>query len=310
MLVLRLTPDLVSNSHAKQILETYESEQELFATQQSPKTGRGVRKKASKIKKDKHKKDAEQKKWSCFIFWEEKTGTTLFKRLSIVWKPERIINTQQSEVGKIKSHLETKPFFLKYLSIRLKFSRLKVILKDINQIWSLDLTHIDKLADYNRTVKYLLVAVDRLSQYLRVEPMKTKYATEAAEASKKKWSSTSNHKKCGLTMAQNFSELSKLVWQKKNSFIEYLQWKKSAFAKQNNRSLKNIIWKYLEEKWTYSYIDKLYEFNRTIKSRNNRVTKLATNKVKKRSATSCVFERWNQFLKKTQVLCWRFCQNR
>ena len=55
-------------------------------------------------------------------------------------------------------------------------------MKDINEFWSLDLTHIDKLADYNCTVKYLLVAVDCLSQYLRVEPMKTKYATEAAEA--------------------------------------------------------------------------------------------------------------------------------
>ena len=38
---------------------------------------------------------------------------------------------------------------------------------------------------YNRDVKYLLVAVDCLSRYLRVEPMKTKYATEAAQAFKK-----------------------------------------------------------------------------------------------------------------------------
>ena len=46
----------------------------------------------------------------------------------------------------------------------------------------MDLTHVDKLAKYNRNIKYLLVAVDCLTRYLRVEPLKTKYATETAEA--------------------------------------------------------------------------------------------------------------------------------
>ena len=88
-------------------------------------------------------------------------------------------------LGKIQSYLETNSSFTKNRSIRLKFSRLKVFVKDINEIWSLDLVHVDKLAKYNRNIKYLLVAVDCLSRYLRVEPMKTKYATEAAEAFKK-----------------------------------------------------------------------------------------------------------------------------
>ena len=72
-----------------------------------------------------------------------------------------------------------------YRSIRLKFPRLKVFVKDINENWSLDLAHVDKLAKYNRNIKYLLVAVDCLSRYLRVEPLKTKYATETAEAFQK-----------------------------------------------------------------------------------------------------------------------------
>ena len=88
-------------------------------------------------------------------------------------------------MAKVKSYLETKPSFTKYRSIRLKFPRLRVIVKDINEIWSLDLAHVDKLAKYNRDVKYLLVAVDCLSRYLRVEPMKTTNATEATQAFKK-----------------------------------------------------------------------------------------------------------------------------
>ena len=85
----------------------------------------------------------------------------------------------------MRSYLETKPSSTKYRSIRLKFPRLRVIVKDNNEIWSLDLAHVDKLAKYNRDIRYLLVAVDGLSRYLRVEPMKTKYATEAAQAFKK-----------------------------------------------------------------------------------------------------------------------------
>ena len=64
--------------------------------------------------------------------------------------------------------------------------------------------------------------------------------------------------------------------------------KKSAFAERNIRSLKNIIYKYLEEKWTYSYIDKLDQFVKTINSRVNRVNKLAPKKVTKKDVPRLV----------------------
>ena len=57
---------------------------------------------------------------------------------------------------------------------------------------------------------------------------------------------------------------------------------KSAFAERNIRSLKNIIYKYLEEKWSWTYIKDLPQFVNTINSRINRVTQLAPNKVFKK----------------------------
>ena len=57
---------------------------------------------------------------------------------------------------------------------------------------------------------------------------------------------------------------------------------KSAFAERNIRSLKNIMYKHMENKWTYQYINKLAQFVQTINSRVNRVTKLAPNKVSKK----------------------------
>ena len=56
----------------------------------------------------------------------------------------------------------------------------------------------------------------------------------------------------------------------------------SAFAERNIRPLKEIIHRYLEEKWTYTYLDQLDQFVKTINSRVNQVTKLAPNKFTKK----------------------------
>ena len=59
---------------------------------------------------------------------------------------KRLLTQSKLPLGKLQSYLETKPSFTKFRSIRLKFPRLKVFVKDINEIWSLDLAHVDKLA--------------------------------------------------------------------------------------------------------------------------------------------------------------------
>ena len=70
-------------------------------------------------------------------------------------------------------------------NIEKKLLTLKVIAYDINEIWSLDLAYVDKWAKENKDVKNLLVAVDCLSRYLRVEPLKSKFATTTEDAFKK-----------------------------------------------------------------------------------------------------------------------------
>ena len=117
---------------------------------------------------------------------EKKTLDQLYlKGPASFGSPKRLKTQSKLSFGKVKTYLETKSSFKKYRPIRLRFPRLKVIVKDINEIWSVDLAYVDKLAKYNRSVKFLLVAVDCLSRYLRVEPLKTKYATETASAFKK-----------------------------------------------------------------------------------------------------------------------------
>ena len=84
----------------------------------------------------------------------------------------------------MKQFLHTEPAYTKYRTIHRKTPRLKVIAYDIGEIWSIDLAYVDKLADYNNNMNYLMNAVDSMSRYLRVQPLKSKYATSTAKAFK------------------------------------------------------------------------------------------------------------------------------
>ena len=111
-----------------------------------------------------------------------------------------IKNLQKStklKPSKVKLFLEGKNAHTKHKKYRKRFLTLKIIAYDINEIWSLDLAYVDKLAKENKDVKYLLVAVDCLSRYLRVEPLKSKYATTTAYAFKKLIKSKRSKKSVG-----------------------------------------------------------------------------------------------------------------
>ena len=192
---------------------------------------------------------------------------------------KRLQNVSYLSMKKIKMYLERKPSFNKYRSRRLRFPRLKVVVNDRNEIWSVDLAYVDKLAKYNNGVKYLLVAVDCLSRYLRVEPLKTKYATETAQIFKM----MIKHKQPELLVA-----FKARCTERGDHLYSTFSEKKSAFAETNIRSLQNIIYRHLEEKWTYPYLDKLDAFVESINSRVNRTIKLAPKKVTKKNVPRLV----------------------
>ena len=87
--------------------------------------------------------------------------------------------------SKVKLFPEGKIAHTKHKKYKKRFPTLKVFAYDINGIWSLDLAYVDKLAKENKDVENLLVAVDCLSRYLRVEPLKSKYATTTEDVFKK-----------------------------------------------------------------------------------------------------------------------------
>ena len=182
---------------------------------------------------------------------------------------------------KVESFLRNKNAPTKYRQFRRKFPRLKVISYDIDEIWSIDVAYVDKLAKYNHGVKYLLVAVGVLSRKLRVEPMRSKSAEETAKSFAR------------MTKKKPQKVWSDMVTEFRGAFERFCQSNeiatystrseaKAAFAERNIRSLKNLVYKFLENKWSYHYMNKMQSFVQAINSRVNRMTGLAPNKISKR----------------------------
>ena len=144
---------------------------------------------------------------------------------------------------KVRNFLHSEPLYTKYRVVRRKIPRLKVIVYDIDEIWSVDLAYVDKLAKYNRDFKYLLVAVDSISRYLRVQPLKSKYATATAEAFKK-MIKIKQPKKLWVEKGTEFKGSFQSLCDKKGILAYTTESeKKSAFAERNIRSLKSLIYK-------------------------------------------------------------------
>ena len=81
----------------------------------------------------------------------------------------------------------------------------------------MNLAFVDKLANQNNKVKYLLVAVDVFSRFVRVQTMKTKYAKDTLQA--KIISKKTLLKSFGLMKEQNMGELSKNFARKKGKIL-------------------------------------------------------------------------------------------
>ena len=200
---------------------------------------------------------------------------------------------EESKVSrsKMKRFLHTEPAYTKYRTVRRKTPRLKVIVYDIDEIWSIDLAYVDKLADYNKNIKYLMVAVDCMSRVLRVQPLKSKYANSTAEAFKQ-MIKTKQPKKVWVDKGTEFKGSFKTLCEEKD-----IETYTTESEKKPALIYKGLIYKYLEDKWTYSYIDKLQDFVNTINSRTNRTTKIAPNEVTKKDVPCLISLRVEQLQK-------------
>ena len=91
----------------------------------------------------------------------------------------------------------------------------------------MDLAIVDKLASQNKGVKYLLVAVDVFSRFVRVQTMKTKYAKYTLQAFIKMISRKNTREKLWVDKGTEYGGTFKKILQgKKHCSLLDHEWKK------------------------------------------------------------------------------------
>ena len=151
-------------------------------------------------------------------------------------------------VSKVRQFLPSKASYTKFNSAAQKFKGMRAFTRFKNEIWCMDLAYVDKLAKKNNGVKYLLVRQDFFDRTVNAKGLKTKDSQETVKAfsslitkknrSKKIWADKGTEfagafkKFCAAEGIQVYSTMSET---------------KPAFAERTIRSLKNILYRYMED---------------------------------------------------------------
>ena len=185
---------------------------------------------------------------------------------------------------KVSQFLLSKPSYTKIKNRRRKFPRLQVKARFINDIWCMDLAQVDKLSSWNSNTKFLMVSVDVFSRFVRVQPMRNKNAETTRAAFIRMCSDQGNNlifpKKLWVDRGKEFFGDFRDFCQDVGIHIYHtFSETKACFAERAIRSLKSLIYKYLEERRTDCYLPKLQNFTRTLNTRVNRSTGLPPEKV-------------------------------
>ena len=117
-----------------------------------------------------------------------------------------------------------------------------------DETWCMHLAYVDKLAKDNNGVKYLLVRQDLFDRTVDAKGMKTKYSKETVKKFSKMITKKNRPKKIWVDQGTEFAgEFKKLC---SAGGIENYPTKsetKAAFAERTIRSIKNILYRYMEE---------------------------------------------------------------
>ena len=155
--------------------------------------------------------------------------------------------------------------------VKRKFRRRKVIVNNIDEVWSADLIEMQEFSNKNDGFRYMLNIIDVLSKYAWSIPLKNKKAETVLEGIKNViQESGRSPEKIYVDQGGEFYNKIMDQWLKNNNIIRYSTYgeHKSCIVERFNRTLKTNMWKRFTSDNTRRWIDMLPEL---MKNYNNKV---------------------------------------
>ena len=183
-------------------------------------------------------------------------------------------------VSKVRQFLHSKDSYTKFTLAAQKFKRMRAFARFKIEIWCMDLAYVDKLAKENNGVNYLLVRQDLFDRTVNAEGMKTKDSQETVKAFSSMITKTNRPKKIWVDKGTEFAGAFKNFCAAEGIQVySTMSETKAAFAERTIRSLKNILYRYVED-FGYKYIHKLPQFITSSNSRTNSSIDMRPNTIK------------------------------
>ena len=141
---------------------------------------------------------------------------------------------------------------------------MRVFAKFGKEIWCMDCAYVDKFAKEKNGVWYLLVHQDLFDRTVNAKGRKTKKSQETGKAFSSMITKRNRPKKIWVDKRTEFAGAFKKFRAAEGiQFDSTMNETKAAFAELKRRSLKNILYRYMED-YGYEYIQELPQFIATL----------------------------------------------
>ena len=202
-----------------------------------------------------------------------------------------LVKASNLSVSKVRQFLLSKPSYTKLTLATRKFKRRKAFARFKNEIWCMVLAYVDKLAKDNNGVKYFLVHQDLFDRTVDSKGMKTRGSKETVRAFLTMVTKKNRPKKIWVDKGTEFvGEFNKLWKAEGIQLYSTMSETKAAFAERTIRSLKNILYRYMEDNG-YKYIHKLTQIVKTLNSSRNCSIDLIPKNVKNSDFLSILYNK-------------------
>ena len=160
-----------------------------------------------------------------------------------------------------------------------------------NEIWCMELAYVVKLAKDNNGVKNLLVRQDLFDRTVDAKGMKSKDSKETVRAILTMITKKNRPKKLWVDKGRDFAgKFKKLCKAEGIQIYSTMSETKAAFAERTIPSLKNILYRYMEDN-EYKYNHKMTQFVTTLISRRNCLIDLKPKNVKNSDFLSILYSK-------------------
>ena len=210
-----------------------------------------------------------------------------------------LVKASNLSVSKVRQFLQSKHSYTKFTLATRKFKRMKAFARFKKEIWCMELAYGDKLAKKTNGVKNLLVRQDLFDRTVDAKRMKTKDSKETVRAFSTMITKKIDPKSWVDKGTEFAGEFEKLCKAEGIQIYSTMSETKAAFAERTIGSLKNKLYRYMEDNG-YKYIHNLTQFVTTLNSRRNCSIDLIPKNVKNSDFLSILYSKPLREFRKSQ----------